>query len=83
MVEKGQYDSLEIPAQVLAWWNRGVMMPRLWVYKDKEQLDNMSLMAANVANWTVEMRENRSQDGTCWATRYCRSRWMRAAAVQR
>ncbi|XPE42122.1 hypothetical protein ACNKHK_19960 [Shigella flexneri] len=47
--EKGQYDSLEIPAQVAASWESGVTMPPSLVLSTKSNWINMSLTVANVA----------------------------------
>ena len=49
VVEKGQYDSLEIPAQVAASWESGRDDAAVFGFIDKEQWIIMSLMAANVA----------------------------------
>lgn len=49
VVEKGQYDSLEIPAQVAASWESGRDDAAVFGLSTKNSWINMSLMAANVA----------------------------------
>lgn len=64
MVEKGQYDSLEIPAQVAASWESGRDDAAVFGFIDKEQLDKYVANGGKRSDWTVKFAENRSQDGT-------------------
>ena len=64
VVEKGQYDSLEIPAQVAASWESGRDDAAVFGFIDKEQLDKYVANGGKRSDWTVKFAENRSQDGT-------------------
>ena len=64
VVEKGQYDSLEIPAQVAASWESGRDDAAVFGFIDKEQLDKYVASGGKRSDWTVKFAENRSQDGT-------------------
>ncbi|MGL6668369.1 alpha-glucosidase [Escherichia coli] len=64
VVEKGQYDSLEIPAQVAASWESGCDDAAVFGFIDKEQLDKYVANGGKRSDWTVKFAENRSQDGT-------------------
>ncbi|WP_406565143.1 MGH1-like glycoside hydrolase domain-containing protein, partial [Klebsiella aerogenes] len=64
VVEKGQYDSLEIPAQVAASWESGRDDAAVFGFIDKEQLDKYVANGGKRSDWTVKCAENRSQDGT-------------------
>lgn len=64
VVEKGQYDSLEIPAHVAASWESGRDDAAVFGFIDKEQLDKYVANGGKRSDWTVKFAENRSQDGT-------------------
>nr|EHY5983026.1 alpha-glucosidase [Escherichia coli] len=64
VVEKGQYDSLEIPAQVAASWESGRDDAAVFGFIDKEQLDKYVANGGKRSDWTVKFAENHSQDGT-------------------
>lgn len=64
VVEKGQYDSLEISVQVVASWESGRDDVVVFGFIDKEQLDKYVVNGGKRSDWTVKFVENRSQDGT-------------------
>lgn len=64
VVEKGQYDSLEISVQVVVSWESGRDDVVVFGFIDKEQLDKYVVNGGKRSDWTVKFVENRSQDGT-------------------
>lgn len=60
MVEKGQYDSLEIPAQVAASWESGRDDAAVFGFIDKEQLDKYVANGGKRSDWTVKFAEPQS-----------------------
>ncbi len=63
-VSKGQYDSLEIPAQVAASWESGRDDAAVFGFIDKDQLDKYIKNGGKRSDWTVNFAENRTTDGT-------------------
>ncbi len=63
-VSKGQYDSLEIPAQVAASWESGRDDAAVFGFIDKDQLDKYIKNGGKRSDWTVNFAENRATDGT-------------------
>jgi len=63
-VSKGQYDSLQIPAQVAASWESGRDDAAVFGFIDKEQLDKYVKNGGKRSDWTVNFAENRDKDGT-------------------
>ncbi|MCS2155794.1 alpha-glucosidase [Scandinavium sp. H11S7] len=63
-VSKGQYDSLEIPAQVAASWESGRDDAAVFGFIDKDQLDKYIKTGGKRSDWTVNFAENRATDGT-------------------
>ncbi|MFW8217645.1 alpha-glucosidase, partial [Klebsiella pneumoniae] len=60
---KGDYDSLEIPAQVAASWESGRDDAAVFGFIDKEQLDKYVANGGKRSDWTVKFAENRDRDG--------------------
>lgn len=63
ITSKGQYDSLEIPAQVAASWESGRDDAAVFGFIDKEQLDKYVANGGKRSDWVVKFAENRSNDG--------------------
>ncbi|MCG3099676.1 alpha-glucosidase [Enterobacter sp. DRP3] len=63
VIEKGHYDSLEIPAQVAASWESGRDDAAVFGFIDKTQLDNYVAKGGKRSDWTVKFAENRSKEG--------------------
>lgn len=63
VVEKGQYDSLEISVQVVVSWESGCDDVVVFGFIDKEQLDKYVVNGGKCSDWTVKFVENCSQDG--------------------
>ncbi|MBL7637392.1 alpha-glucosidase [Atlantibacter hermannii] len=60
---KGDYDSLEIPAQVAASWESGRDDAAAFGFIDKEQLDKYVANGGKRSDWTVKFAENRDKSG--------------------
>ena len=82
ITSKGQYDSLEIPAQVAASWESGRDDAAVFGFIDKEQLDKYVANGGKRSDWVVKFAENRSKDGNrsirpaiCTATTIIWRRW--------
>ena len=60
---KGDYDSLEIPAQVAASWESGRDDAAVFGFIDKEQLDKYVANGGKRSDWTGKFAENRDRDG--------------------
>lgn len=63
IISKGQYDSLEIPAQVAASWESGRDDAAVFGFIDKEQLDKYVAKGGKRSDWVVKFADNRSNDG--------------------
>lgn len=63
VTRNGQYDSLEIPAQVAASWESGRDDAAVFGFIDKEQMDKYVANGGKRSDWVVKFAENRSQDG--------------------
>lgn len=63
IIDNGQYDSLEIPAQVAASWESGRDDAAVFGFIDKAQLDNYVENGGKRSDWTVKFAENRSKKG--------------------
>jgi putative isomerase len=63
-VSKGQYDSLQIPAQVAASWESGRDDAAVFGFIDKDQLDKYVQNGGKRSDWTVNFAENRDANGT-------------------
>ncbi|MFS9435981.1 alpha-glucosidase [Citrobacter sp. C348] len=63
VTRNGQYDSLEIPAQVAASWESGRDDAAVFGFIDKEQLDKYVANGGKRSDWVVKFAENRSHDG--------------------
>ncbi|EJB8472067.1 alpha-glucosidase [Citrobacter freundii] len=63
VTRNGQYDSLEIPAQVAASWESGRDDAAVFGFIDKEQLDKYVTNGGKRSDWVVKFAENRSHDG--------------------
>ncbi|HHT1315932.1 TPA: alpha-glucosidase [Klebsiella michiganensis] len=60
---KGDYDSLEIPAQVAASWESGRDDAAVFGFIDKDQLDKYIADGGKRSDWTVKFAENRDKSG--------------------
>ncbi|HDT5423637.1 TPA: alpha-glucosidase [Enterobacter hormaechei subsp. steigerwaltii] len=63
IIDNGQYDSLEIPAQVAASWESGRDDAAVFGFIDKAQLDKYVENGGKRSDWTVKFAENRSKKG--------------------
>ncbi|MBB1202634.1 alpha-glucosidase [Enterobacteriaceae bacterium 89] len=63
-VSNGQYDSLQIPAQVAASWESGRDDAAVFGFIDKEQLDKYVASGGKRSDWAVNFAENRDKNGT-------------------
>lgn len=63
VIEKGHYDSLEVPAQVAASWESGRDDAAVFGFIDKTQLDNYVAKGGKRSDWIVKFAENRSKEG--------------------
>ena len=63
VIDKGHYDSLEIPAQVAASWESGRDDAAVFGFIDKAQLDKYVENGGKRSDWTVKFAENRSKEG--------------------
>ncbi|MFL7888732.1 alpha-glucosidase [Enterobacter pseudoroggenkampii] len=63
VIDKGHYDSLEIPAQVAASWESGRDDAAVFGFIDKAQLDNYVENGGKRSDWTVKFAENRDNEG--------------------
>ena len=63
IIDNGQYDSLEIPAQVAASWESGRDDAAVFGFIDKAQLDKYVENGGERSDWTVKFAENRSKKG--------------------
>lgn len=63
VTRNGQYDSLEIPAQVAAGWESGRDDAAVFGFIDKDQLDKYVANGGKRSDWVVKFAENRSHDG--------------------
>lgn len=63
-VSLGQYDSLQIPAQVAASWESGRDDAAVFGFIDKDQLDKYVQNGGKRSDWTVSFAENRDARGT-------------------
>lgn len=63
IIDNGQYDSLEIPAQVAASWDSGRDDAAVFGFIDKAQLDKYVENGGKRSDWTVKFAENRSKKG--------------------
>jgi putative isomerase len=63
VVDKGHYDSLEIPAQVAASWESGRDDAAVFGFIDKAQLDKYVENGGKRSDWTVKFAENRDKEG--------------------
>lgn len=63
IISEGQYDSLEIPAQVAASWESGRDDAAVFGFIDKEQLDKYVAKGGKRSDWVVKFADNRSNDG--------------------
>ncbi|MGC6098966.1 alpha-glucosidase [Enterobacter quasiroggenkampii] len=63
VIDKGHYDSLEIPAQVAASWESGRDDAAVFGFIDKAQLDKYVENGGRRSDWTVKFAENRDNEG--------------------
>ncbi len=63
IIDNGQYDGLEIPAQVAASWESGRDDAAVFGFIDKAQLDKYVENGGKRSDWTVKFAENRSKKG--------------------
>lgn len=63
VIDKGHYDSLEIPAQVAASWESGRDDAAVFGFIDKAQLDKYVENGGKRSDWTVKFAENRDIEG--------------------
>ncbi|MBJ5869682.1 alpha-glucosidase [Salmonella enterica subsp. enterica serovar Derby] len=63
VIDKGHYDSLEIPAQVAASWESGRDDAAVFGFIDKAQLDKYVENGGKRSDWTVKFAENRDNEG--------------------
>lgn len=63
VIDKGHYDSLEIPAQVAASWESGRDDAAVFGFIDKSQLDSYVENGGKRSDWTVKFAENRDNEG--------------------
>jgi putative isomerase len=64
VVKSGQYDSIEIPAQVAASWESGRDDAAAFGFIDADQLAKYIKNGGKKQDWQVKFAENRSDDGT-------------------
>lgn len=64
VVKSGQYDSIEIPAQVAASWESGRDDAAAFGFVDADQLAKYIKNGGKKQDWQVKFAENRSDDGT-------------------
>ncbi len=64
MIDKGQYDSLQIPAQVAASWESGRDDAAVFGFIDSDQLARYIANGGKRSDWEVKFAENRAKDGT-------------------
>ncbi|HFK5793242.1 TPA: alpha-glucosidase [Enterobacter asburiae] len=63
VIDKGHYDSLEIPAQVAASWESGRDDAAVFGFIDQSQLDKYIANGGKRNDWTVKFAENRDKEG--------------------
>lgn len=63
VIDKGHYDSLEIPAQVAASWESGRDDAAVFGFIEQSQLDKYIANGGKRSDWTVKFAENRDKEG--------------------
>ncbi|KLN62741.1 alpha-glucosidase [Vibrio sp. VPAP30] len=64
VMEKGDYDYIESPAQTAASWESGRDDAAVFGFIDKDQLDAYVADGGKRSDWDVEFAQNRAEDGT-------------------
>jgi len=64
VMEQGNYDYIESPAQTAASWESGRDDAAVFGFLDKDQLDAYVANGGKRSDWDVEFAQNRSEDGT-------------------
>lgn len=64
VMEQGDYDYIESPAQTAASWESGRDDAAVFGFIDKEQLDAYVAKGGKRGDWDVEFAQNRAKDGT-------------------
>lgn len=64
VMQQGDYDYIESPAQTAASWESGRDDAAVFGFIDKEQLDAYVAKGGKRGDWDVEFAQNRAKDGT-------------------
>lgn len=64
VMEEGNYDYIESPAQTAASWESGRDDAAVFGFIDKDQLDAYVAKGGKRSDWDVEFAQNRAKDGT-------------------